>query len=124
MAEKELKQIFPIRSIFEKFSTTRDVSLVYGDPINLENKTVLPVAKVRYNVGGGSGYDGGNPEENKHQSGGEGSGGHFLIKPLGVYDITAKKTVYKPVVPLDLIFLLPLAVTTLALLVVSKKDKK
>ena len=48
----------PIARIFEKFSRQQDVSLIYGEPINFENKKVLPVAKINYIVGGGGGYSG------------------------------------------------------------------
>lgn len=118
MSDEKLSKRFPLQSIFDKFAEKRDVTLVYGDPIKLEHRTILPVAKVKYSVGAGMGYE--EKEENKKGGGGEGGGGQFLIKPVGVYDITDEKTTYKPVVPLELIFIIPVIITGLALLLDSK----
>ncbi|WP_218197347.1 hypothetical protein, partial [Pseudomonas sp. 2995-1] len=38
----------PGQAMFKKFSKERDVSLVYGDAIEVEGKKVVPVAKVTY----------------------------------------------------------------------------
>ena len=67
----------PVKTIFNKFANQKDVSFIYGEPIELGLQKVVPVAKVKYAVGGGG--DG---------SGGEGGGGAFTIKPIGVYVIT------------------------------------
>ncbi len=75
---------YPNASIFEKFSGQRDVSLVFGEVVGFDDKKVLPVAKVSYIVGGG--YSDGS--ENNSLAQGEGGGGHFSIKPVGVYEIT------------------------------------
>src|SRR5699024_4684561 len=45
----------PIKAIFDKFAKHRDVNLVYGDPITHEEQRVIPVTKMRYSFGGGSG---------------------------------------------------------------------
>lgn len=86
----------PIKVIFEKFSIQKDVSLVYGEPIKLDSKRVLPVAKVSYAVGGGGGYSGESGNTSAGQ--GEGGGGHIVIKPVGVYEITSEKVTFKPVI--------------------------
>ncbi|PID00316.1 MULTISPECIES: hypothetical protein [unclassified Sporosarcina] len=62
----------PINTIFNKFANQKDVTFIYGEPIELGLQKVVPVAKVKYAVGGG----------------GDGSGGAFTIKPIGVYVIT------------------------------------
>lgn len=74
----------PIKTIFTKFAKNRDVSLVYGEPIEMGLKKVLPVAKVKYAVGGGG--DG---------SGGEGGGGAISVDPIGVFEITPDDVRYK-----------------------------
>lgn len=94
----------PIKSIFDKFSRQKDVSFVYGEPIDFENKRVLPVAKVNYYVGGGGGYSGKSDEESVDQ--GEGGGGYFSVKPVGVYEITSEKVKFKPVFNLNFILIL------------------
>ncbi|WP_318614444.1 spore germination protein GerW family protein [Sporosarcina sp. YIM B06819] len=94
----------PIKVIFEKFSSHKDVSLVYGEPIDLDDKRVLPVAKVSYAVGGGGGYSG--ESEGSAVGQGEGGGGHFVIKPVGVYEITPEKVTFKPVIEFRFVILL------------------
>ncbi|MRH42092.1 hypothetical protein GH741_05310 [Aquibacillus halophilus] len=95
--------------LFEKFGAHKDITLVYGEPIEVENRKVLPVAKVSYMFGGGGGFS---EIIDKLPSGqGEGGGGFVSIKPVGVYDISAKKTTYKPIFDFKLIvicFTLPL----------------
>lgn len=80
LRQEDLKNMYietPVKTIFNKFANHRDVSLVYGEPIEHGLHKVIPVAKVKYAVGGGG--DG---------RGGEGGGGSFSIKPTGVYIIT------------------------------------
>ncbi|MFS0575480.1 hypothetical protein AB1K83_07595 [Sporosarcina sp. 179-K 3D1 HS] len=101
----------PVKTIFKKFANQRDVSLVYGDPIELGLKKVVPVAKVRYGVGGGS--DG---------TGGEGGGGGFMINPIGVYEITPEDVKFKSTI--DWKVLLALTVCTFGLFLVLKMVKK
>lgn len=122
----------PVRSIFDKFSKVRDVSLVFGDPIDMGGTVILPVAKVKYHVGAGAGTgyelkdtDDENPGLEEAEGGsGEGSGGSFLIKPLGVYSITPEKTVYKPIIPVELLLLLPIVVTGLAFMASSNQSEQ
>lgn len=92
----------PIRSIFEKFSRAKDVSLVYGEPIELEDKRVLPVAKVNYYVGGG---------------------GYFSVKPVGVFEITPEKVKFKPIINMYFVLTI-LSVVTLGLGFLFKKSIK
>ncbi|WOV89243.1 spore germination protein GerW family protein [Sporosarcina oncorhynchi] len=75
-----------VKTLFKKFAKQRDVSLVYGDPIEVGLMKVVPVAKVSYGFGGGG--DG---------AGNEGGGGSFKINPIGVYEITPESATFKPV---------------------------
>lgn len=111
----------PVRSIFEKFSREKDVSLVYGEPIIMKNKQVLPVAKVNYFVGGGSGGQL-NEEQTVSIEQGEGGGGAFSIKPIGVYEITDKKVKFKPILPINLILTF-VAVMSFGLVLLIKKKR-
>ena len=86
----------PVGRIFEKFRRQRDVSLVFGEPVEFKNKKVLPVAKINYIVGGGGGYS----EETGNSSvgQGEGGGGRIAIRPLGVYEIDSEKVKFRPII--------------------------
>ena len=121
VSEKHTIYHSPIRSIFDKFSRAKDASLVYGEPIELENKRVLPVAKVNYYVGGGGGYSDAN--ENTSAAQGEGGGGYFAIKPVGVFEITSEKVKFKPVI--NIYFILTIfSVVTLGLGFLLKRSQK
>lgn len=70
----------PIRVVFKKFGIQKDVSLIYGEPVEVGLNKVVPVAKLKYAIGGG----------------GEGAGGSFSVKPVGVYEITPERVTFKP----------------------------
>ncbi|NYF25360.1 spore germination protein GerW family protein [Sporosarcina sp. JAI121] len=94
--------------------------MVYGETIEYENKKVLPVAKVNYIVGGGGGFSG--ETGNSSAAQGEGGGGHISIRPLGVYEINAKKVKFRPII--DFKFALTLfAFLTLSLTLLSKMTR-
>lgn len=119
-AEKSAVYQSPIGRIFEKFRQQREVSLVFGEPIEFKNKKVLPVAKVNYIVGGGGGNTG--ETGNTSSSQGEGGGGHISIRPLGVYEIDAEKVKFIPII--DFKFTLTLfSVFTLGLIWLLKKAR-
>lgn len=107
----------PIKMIFKKFTKQNDVNLVFGEPIDHADKRVIPVARVTYYVGGGGGFSGGSGSSNTDQ--GEGGGGYFSVKPVGVYEVTPKKTRFKPLIDLKLIFLL-FSILTLGLVWIMK----
>ena len=64
--------------------------MVYGEPVSVAGKTVLPVATVRYGFGGGSGST---AEERR----GGGGGGGLVAKPLGVVEVTESQTRFIPI---------------------------
>ena len=66
---------------------------VYGDPVSAEGKTVVPVARVRFGFGGGSGKQTGQePGE------GGGGGGGIMARPVGLIEITSNETRFVPIV--------------------------
>ena len=87
----------------------------------MENKRILPVAKVNYFVGGGGG--GAISDEENSTGQGEGGGGAFSIKPVGVYEITAEKVKFKPALPINQI-LTVFSVVTLGIVFLLRKRCK
>src|SRR6476646_2409064 len=61
-----------------------NVSSVFGEPIEREGLTVIPVAKARFGFGGGggSGYRAGD-----EGGGGGGGGGGALVSPIGYIEL-------------------------------------
>src|SRR5512143_4125042 len=79
----ELKPVF--QAIAEQLQTSASVKTVYGEPISAHGKVIVPVAKVAYGFGGGSGKhtgEGGACPE------GEGGGGGVAAKPVGVVEVS------------------------------------
>jgi len=58
-----------------------DARAIYGSPIERHGTTVIPVAKVRYGFGGGSGHKPSNGAE------GTGGGGGVNISPVGFIEM-------------------------------------
>lgn len=73
-----------VTTLFKKFGTNKDVSLVFGEPVEVGLTKVVPVAKLKYGFGGGG--DG---------AGADGGGGGFTVKPVGVYEITPDRVRFK-----------------------------
>ena len=89
-----------IQSLSERLQSSANVKTVYGDPIVAEGKTIIPVARVAYGFGGGSGsrkMEGEGGEENEGgESAGSGGGGGVAASPVGVVEITPQETRFIP----------------------------
>jgi hypothetical protein len=44
-----------LEPLLERLHIDANIKTIYGEPINLEGKTLIPVAKVMYGLGGGFG---------------------------------------------------------------------
>lgn len=85
LAVNRLEEVF--KSIVDHAGT----KIIFGEPVTVEGKTILPVGRVRYGFGGGSGRKG-----NGEQHGGGGGGG-LVAKPVGVVEITQSETRFIPI---------------------------
>jgi len=77
--------------VFKSIIEHAGARTVYGEPVSVDGKTVLPVARIRYGFGGSSGGKG-----NNWQDGGGGGGG-LIAKPLGVVEVTPSQTRFIPI---------------------------
>jgi uncharacterized spore protein YtfJ len=90
--------------IGDSLVSSASVKSVFGEPIHMEGKTVVPVAKVAYGFGGGAGthpQKGGSGTEQKSEGGG--GGGGMTAFPAGALEITADRTRFIPFVDLRLL---------------------
>ncbi|WP_255151951.1 GerW family sporulation protein [Halorarius halobius] len=64
--------------------------LVYGDPVERDDRTVVPVARVRYRVAGGFGAGTGDAGDDTEASEGGGGGGlgDATATPVGVVEVS------------------------------------
>ncbi len=86
-----------LQKIGESLGSTATAKAVFGEPICVEGKTVVPVAKVAYGFGAGFGMG---PSKHVsdgagHEQGGGGGGGLTAV-PAGVLEITPTETRFIP----------------------------
>lgn len=104
-------------SVDEIISQARDsitVKRVFGEPIEKDQLTIIPVAKV---IGGAGGGTGTSPEGN----GGEGTGGGFGVaaRPAGTYVIRGDDVEWRPSLDLNRVILGAQIVVAAALIAVA-----
>lgn len=79
-----------VQELLESMLGHAGARTIFGEPVTAEGKTVIPVAKVRYGFGMGSGRSDGGSESG-------GGGGGLRGTPVGVVEITAAGTRFIPV---------------------------
>jgi uncharacterized spore protein YtfJ len=72
------------------------VRTVFGDPVELDGRRVIPVASVQYGFGMGGGT-GPKKEEEEAPSGGGGAGG-ARVEPIAVVEVADGKVKIRPIV--------------------------
>lgn len=65
---------------------------VFGEPVERDGVSVIPVAKARWGFGGGSG------EGPRGEGGGGGGGGGVMLKPIGYIEVRDGKSRFRPIV--------------------------
>lgn len=77
------------KSFVDVLRDSAAVDRVYGDSIDIDGKTIIPVARVAYGFGGGFGSS----RESTEEAGqGGGGGGGMKAVPVGVVEITDAET--------------------------------
>jgi len=79
----------------DELQKSANVNAVFGRPVQVEGKTVIPIATVRYGFGLGFG-DQEDPSSEVNSGGGGGAGA--IAKPLGLAEITPESTRVETVV--------------------------
>ncbi len=77
------------QALSERLESSANVRNVYGEPIAAAGKTIIPVARIAYGFGGGTGKKG--TEQEQGQEGGGGGGG-MKAHPVGVVEVTPEGT--------------------------------
>ena len=85
-----------VERMAERVGGKASVRAVFGDPIERDGITVIPVARVRWGFGGGAGRG---PNDEEGLSGaGTGGGGGATADPIGYLEIGPEGAVFKPIV--------------------------
>jgi len=77
-----------VQRLAERIGARAQAAAVFGEPVEREGVTVIPVAKTAWGFGGGSGGDAANQ--------GSGGGGGSLISPVGFIEVRADRAEFKP----------------------------
>jgi uncharacterized spore protein YtfJ len=81
-----------LEKIGSSLGSTATVKAVFGEPIHLEGKTVVPVAKIAYGFGAGGGRKPARQDGSSEPSEGGGGGGGVRAFPAGALEITSSQT--------------------------------
>ncbi|HTX84671.1 MAG TPA: spore germination protein GerW family protein [Streptosporangiaceae bacterium] len=95
-----------LERLAEKLGSQASVSAVFGNPVDREGITIIPVARVGFSYGGGAGN--GRRHSEIAQSGG-GGGGVSLASPAGYIKIKAGNAEFTPIRDPLVAVVLPLA---------------
>ncbi|MFW6201106.1 MAG: spore germination protein GerW family protein [Gemmatimonadota bacterium] len=82
-----------IAELAERIGRTARAKAVFGDPIERDGVTVIPVARARWGFG-----DGGGAGERGEGAGGGGGGGGVMLRPVGFIEVRKGKARYRPIV--------------------------
>jgi uncharacterized spore protein YtfJ len=101
----------------ERLHATASAGAVFGEPINGHQRTIIPVARAGYGLGGGSGHcsdDTENDPDRDEDDGGSGGEGLGVgagggAQPLGVFEVTDDDTRFIPVQSSKKVWLIALA---------------
>ena len=89
-----------LERIGETVGRRAQASAVFGDPVQREDVTVIPVAKARFGFGGRGGTG---SHEGEEGSGGGGGGGAAVV-PIGFIEVRESGAEFKRIsTPMDLI---------------------
>jgi uncharacterized spore protein YtfJ len=80
-----------VHELVDRIADSANVRAVYGEPIDRNGTTVIPVAHVRYGFGGGSGRQPAKGQE------GTGAGGGVRVTPVGYVEMCEGKVRFRPI---------------------------
>ena len=83
-----------IERVAELVGAKANVQAVFAEPIHKGDVTVVPVARVRWIVGGGSGKSEAAPDG---PSSGSGGGGGVAADPVGYLEIAGGEATFRPI---------------------------
>lgn len=82
-----------ISSMAEKLGAVARAATVFGEPVERDGITVIPVAKARWGFGGGAGQR----KDETGQEDGAGGGGGVQVTPVGFIEIKNNEANFRPI---------------------------
>jgi uncharacterized spore protein YtfJ len=83
-----------VESLADRIGKRAGAATVFGEPVERDEITVIPVARAGWGFGGGSGTS---PDGS---GGGEGGGGGAVAWPVGYIEIRGSETRFRPIIDL------------------------
>ena len=84
-----------LQSLRESVLTQANVKTIFGDAIEAQGKTIIPVARITYGYGAGAGTGGVGDTSAKGEGGG--GGGGVRAVPVGVIEVSDQPTRFVPI---------------------------
>jgi len=78
-----------LERIGETVGKRAQVSTIFGEPVQREGVTVIPVAKTRFGFGGGGGSG------SRDEGSGGGGGGGVAVSPIGYIEVRDRSAEFK-----------------------------
>ena len=78
-----------VASLAEKLGATARAATVFGDPVERDGVTVIPVARARWGFGGGAGK--------RRDEDGAGGGGGAQVTPVGFIELRNGEAQFRPI---------------------------
>lgn len=104
----DIEQVFA--TIADRVKATASIDTVFGKPMEVAGKTIIPVAQVGYWFGAGGGEGQQAPSGSQAATGsGGGGGGWARAKPVAVIEITQEGTRVIPIIDFGRIAMLTFA---------------
>jgi uncharacterized spore protein YtfJ len=85
-----------IGTMAEKLGAVARAATVFGEPVERNGITVIPVAKARWGFGGGAGQRKDQGASGKHEDG-AGGGGGVQVTPVGFIEIKNHEANFRPI---------------------------
>ncbi len=104
-----------IERLLDTFADLRkeaNVNACFGEPVTVEGRTVIPIARVGYGLGMGAGRapTAEAEEELEMGVGGSGGAGAVMGSPLGVLEVTSQETRVEPVIDRQMVSIVSMLV--------------
>ena len=109
-----------ISTMAEKLGAVARAATVFGEPVQRDGITVIPVAKARWGFGGGAGQ---RTDEGGNQEDGAGGGGGVQVTPVGFIEIRDQAAKFRPIRTVSLSWLITGSILGLFLLRETRKRR-
>lgn len=95
MSDGEQLSVEELLRRVSQFQEKATVKTVFGEPYQVDGRTLIPVANVRYMFGMGMGRGISQKQEGSGEGGG--GGGGMTIRPVAVLEVSGQETKVKPI---------------------------